>query len=95
MTSKELKQFVSSCRLHRQRLRAISKELKQYQSVKGWSDIVILSSIVEALIELNLPYSKDEFYSAFKLVSKDDYNQQERKFIFKQLLRKAENRSIF
>ena len=59
------------------------------------STLAIMTVIVEALIDLKLPYSEDEIYSTFKLVDKGDYYPEQKKGLLKGMLRKAEKKSVF
>ena len=91
----ELTPYITKFRKQKMRLRAIFLQLRKLQKFDGLSDFILFNSIIETLGELNLPYSKKEVYSAFKKVSKDDYAPQEKRALFKILLKRARERSVF
>ena len=90
-----IKKEIIKLRKNKLRLRSIWGHLRQKNKFHGLSDLILLNCIVEAIIELDLSYSSDEVYSAFKMVDKEDYERCEIRKILKPLLRRAKNRSVF
>jgi len=88
---KDLKRF----RAKKFRLRRIFKILRNKKQFEGWSDLVMINGIVLGLEELNLPFSKKEVYSAFKLVNKNDYYPGVKKIILANLLKNSNDYSVF
>lgn len=91
----KIKKHLKISRRKKQRIRTIFLELRKLDRYEGWSDIILLNSIVEGLIELGEKYGEHEIYSAFKEVSKDDYDSKEKRSILNNLKREAETKSVF
>lgn len=91
----EIKNIVSAKRRKKIRLRAIFLHFRGMIKFEYISTLATLTVIVEALIDLKLPYSEDEIYSAFKLVEPDDYSSGQKKELLHSMLRKAEKKSVF
>jgi hypothetical protein len=69
--------------------------MRSLKKFEGWSDIILLNSIVAGLREIDEPFSRNEIYSAFKEVSKDDYDEKERNEILRNLTKNGNNKSTF
>ncbi|MBT3690151.1 hypothetical protein HOE31_02905 [bacterium] len=87
---KDLKKF----RKKRYRIRRIFNILRKRKLYKGWSDLVLLNSIIVCLEELNLAFCKNEVYSAFKLVNVNDYYSIPKYIILRPLLKQASKYSV-
>lgn len=94
--NKELNQYVKKCRKNKMRVRSIFLRLRNMKKYSGYSDIVLLNILVGVLEELNLPFSSREIHSAFKEVSKTDYEEKFRRAIIKSMTQYYKNcRSVF
>jgi hypothetical protein len=91
----ELEETIIKYRNNRVRLRSIYLNLRKLNKFEGYSDILLLNSIVEGLIELDLAYSQREVRSAFKCIDKNDYDSDTKNDLLNNLLRRATNKSIF
>ncbi len=91
----EIKKYVKFFRAKKFRIRTMFLRLRKLLKFNGWSDIVLLESIVVSLIELGEKYSKNEIYAAFKLVDRDDYCLSDKRGILKNLLINTNNKSTF
>ncbi len=92
--------YVIQVRLKRERgkkrrIRSMFNKFKTLKEYKYWSGNVLLIAIVNGLIDLGLPYSKDEIISAFKQISIDEFDENPKKEIKKYLLREAQEKSPF
>lgn len=92
---KNLEKVVLKDRENRMRIRSIMKHLKSLSINDGQLNLVILEEIVAYLNKNNLPYSKREIYSAFKLVPKNEYDQSYKNKIINELSRDGKNGSVF
>lgn len=77
------------------RVRTIFLLMREMAKYDAWSDMSILNVIIEALISLQLPYSKDETRAAFKMVDKNDYAPEQKRMILGSLFNNAGNKSVF
>ncbi len=91
----EIKKYLVNFRRNKLRIRSIFLNLRKLNKFWGWSDLVLLNSIVIGLRELGEPYSKKEIYSAFKMVDKDDYDKEGKRYALKFLFKKAKEKSVF
>lgn len=91
----EIKDILSTMRKKRMRIRSVFVCLRKLNKFYGLSDLGLLNSIIDGLIDLNLNYSANEIYSAFKLVGKEDYDRETKHCLLDSLLKNAENKSIF
>jgi hypothetical protein len=85
----ELKDSILKARAKRMRIRTIYLNHGKTWKFKGWSDFVLLNTIVNELKVNNCAYSKKEIYSAFREVSRDDYDKNDKRALLKTLLSKA------
>jgi len=90
-----MKERLIKQRKEKRRVKSIFKRFKKLKEYEYWSDTILLNAIVYGLVELGLPYSEDEITSAFKIISSDDFNEEQRKGIKKHLLRSSIKRSPF
>lgn len=90
---RELKKHLIYGRQNKHRIRTIFNNLKKLKKYEGWSDLVLLNCVVNGLDELGEPYSKNEIYSAFKEVDKNDYSS--KSMILVNLLSNARDKSVF
>ncbi|MCD4761756.1 hypothetical protein K8R32_02235, partial [bacterium] len=91
----DLQKYLTRARNKKLRDRTIYLKLRKAHKYDGWSDIVLLNSIVSGLIELDCPYSRNEVYAAFKEVSCEEYDKSEKGAILKNLLTRATKKSVF
>lgn len=91
----EVKKIVTIKRKKKIRLRAIFLHFRAMVKYRYISTLATMTVIVEALIDLKLPYSDDEIYSTFKLVEKDDYHSGQKKELLGGFLRCAKDKSVF
>lgn len=91
----EIKKFVISRRKKKMRVRTIFLLMRETVKYEAWSDMSILNVVIEALINLQLPYSQDEVRSVFKMVNKSDYEPEQKRMLLKGLFNDAGNKSIF
>ncbi len=92
---REAQQIIYTKRKKRIRLRAIFIHFRKMVKYEYISSLATMTVIVEALIDLKLPYSEDEIYSSFKLVDRDDYHLGQKNELLKGFLRQAANISVF
>ena len=91
----EIKNYLKSLRFRKLRVRTIFKKLRRLDKFFGLGDIILLNTVVTCLIELDLPYSKGEIYSAFKEVDKLEYELGDKHKLLQHLLRAAEENTVF
>lgn len=91
----EVKNIVTAKRKKKIRLRAIYNHFRGMVKYEYISTLGTMTVIVEALIDLKLPYSENEIYSTFKLINRDDYYPEQKKKLLKKMMRKAEKKSVF
>lgn len=77
------------------RLRAMFQSVQKLRKFEGLSSLILLNCLVISLRELELPYSIQEVYSAFKLVDKNDYSKGQKKQLLKFLTNGSKNKSVF
>jgi len=87
-------EFTENYRRKGYRIRRIFLKMRKFENYYGYSDLMLLNTIVESLKYAGLKYSKGEIYSAFKLVEKDDYFYSVKKLLIRQLLSSAEKRTV-
>lgn len=91
----EIKDYLIKARKKRLRIRTIYLKLRGLEKYYYWSDLILLNSIIIGLNDLNLPFSRKEIYSAFKMINKEDYSAETKHSILSDLLEKAKNKSIY
>lgn len=95
MVQEMVARYVKKDRGKKKRIRSIVKHMAELSLTEGWSYLVILNTVVNCLRDLNMPFSRDEIYSAFNLVPRDDYDISVKHDLLEQLLVGAQDKSIF
>ena len=91
----KIKKDLVNFRRKKIRIRSIFLNLRKLNKFWGLSDLVLLNCIVIGLRELGGAYSKNEIYSAFKMVDRNDYEKENKRCLLKFLLEKAKDKSVF
>jgi len=91
----EIIKYLHKSRQKLNRIRTMYLHLRKLEKYESWSDIVLLNSVVNGLRRLGEDYSKQEIYSAFKEIDKNDYDKGDKNKLLKCLLKNAKDKSIF
>lgn len=95
MVQQKISKYVKKDRAKHKRIRSIVKHMAKLSITEGWSYIVIMNTIVNCLREANMPFSKNEIYSAFSIVPHDEYDISLKSDLLDALLIGAKDKSVF